>query len=181
MARDTPASLPPLPGQRSVCELTGILGPDARFMPGLRVRGYISGLGPTFGHALERAFRGGLRLEALGAEHGQGLAVWLLRDDRALVGRVVLRHVILGGEGWRCEAGDQQSGNHIFLHHGSPGGLTLVGAIQPFQSGAVLTLLRARVSRLRPVRRISLVQRLRAALRGLAATSLSGLKVAERR
>src|SRR6185437_9123513 len=131
MARDTPASLPPLPGQRSVCELTGILGPDARFMPGLRVRGFISGLGPTFGNALERAFRGGLRLEALGAEHDQGLAVWLLRDDRAFVGRVVLRLVILGGEGWRCEAGDQQSGNHIFLHHGSPGGLTLVGAIQP--------------------------------------------------
>ena len=59
-------------------------------MPGVRVRGFISGLGLTFGHALERAFRGGLRLEALGAEHGQGLAVWLLRQDRAFVGRVVL-------------------------------------------------------------------------------------------
>ena len=67
-------------------------------MPGVRVRGFISGLGLTFGHALERAFRGGLRLEALGTEHGQGLAVWLLRQDRAFVGRVVLGHVILSSK-----------------------------------------------------------------------------------
>ena len=84
-------------------------------MPGLRVRGFISGLGPTFGHALERAFRGGLRLEALGAEHDQGLAVWLLRNDRAFVGRVVLRLVILGGEGWRCEAGDSSPATTYFF------------------------------------------------------------------
>src|SRR4029453_12790110 len=44
----------------------------------------------------------------------------LLRHDRAFVGRVVLRHVIFGGEGWRHEASDQQSGKHIFLHHSSP-------------------------------------------------------------
>src|SRR5262249_23782831 len=31
--------------------------------------------------------------------------------------RVVRRHKKLGGEGRRREAGDQQSGNHVFLHH----------------------------------------------------------------